>query len=357
MITRPKQTLIYLFICVLYFPVSGNSSKNFKSNEKLSSTIPAPESIFDKLSNGNVLEMTLETDLTFLIDNKNTDDYIPAQITYKNSSGLAINRQLKVKPRGKFRRRVCDVPPLKLKFKKEDLAKENMKSFNKLKLVTHCLDEKGLSKELILKEYLAYKLYNELTPYSFRVQLVKITYQDSGNEGRKMKRWGFLIESTSQVEERLNGVECENSMGLPESDFHAGAENIQSMFQYMIGNSDWSLSMARNVKLIKLEKNQKVVPVPYDFDFSGLVGAPYAIPAPSLNLTNSKERVFLGNADSIPELNATESFFKTKKKGLMKTVNKFKWLSADSKIEIMEYLESFFDEMKRSEIRFAEIAF
>lgn len=357
MITRLKQTSIFFFICALHFPAIGNIPLDFSNDKETSSSAPAPESVFDQLSYGDILEITLETDLSYLIENKKTDEYIPAQITYGNRNGLTVNRQLKVKPRGKFRRRVCDVPPLKLKFKKEDLAKENMKSFNKLKLVTHCLDDKNLSKELIMKEYLAYKLYNELTPYSFRVQLVKITYQDSGDNGRKLKRWGFLIESTSQVEERINGEECENCMGLPETAFHTGVENIQSLFQYMIGNSDWSLTMNRNVKLIKLAKNGKVVPIPYDFDFSGLVGAPYAVPSPSYNLTSIKERVFLGNADSLPELNATRSYFKMKKKGLMKTVNKFKWLTTDSKIEIAEYIEAFHQDLEQSDISFAEAAF
>jgi hypothetical protein len=43
----------------------------------------------------------------------------------------------------------------------------------------------------------------------------------------------------------------------------------------MIGNTDYSISYRHNEKLFFIDK--KIVPVPYDFDMSGLVNSSYAV--------------------------------------------------------------------------------
>src|SRR5690606_9238581 len=92
---------------------------------------------------------------------------------------------------------------------KEKLVGENIKPHNKLKLVTHCLDDKNDGQENLLKEYLAYKLYNELTDQSYRVQLIRINYVDTKGKVSKIRRYGIIIEDTDEMAERLGGEECD----------------------------------------------------------------------------------------------------------------------------------------------------
>ncbi len=306
------------------------------------------ESIFDRLNHREVLEITLETDLGSLINDRKREEYQPAVFSYEDEKGQEQKWEIKVRPRGKYRRRICDFPPVKIKFSKKDLEAKGLLPFNKYKLVTHCMDNKSLSKDLVMKEYLAYKLYNELTENSFKVQLVKVTYFDSNGDFGKIKRWGILLENTDELAARIGGKECK-CVGLKPEDYYPSLEKIHSVFQYMIGNEDWSLETNRNVKLIRVQKNGKVIPVPYDFDFSGLVDAPYAIPNSNHKLMSITDRAFLGNTCDSRELYATCSYFRSKKKALIKTVKNFKLLNKVVREEVMEYLQSFFEIIKDPE--------
>jgi len=297
-------------------------------------------SLFERMSQRSVVEITLELDLGALLENVNTDDYMPARFIMKEGK-KDLQLKTKVKPRGKYRRRVCDFPPLKLKFSKDDLTGLGLAAFNKIKLVTHCLDDKALSEELVMREYLTYQLYNEITPYSFRVQLAKITYVDIVT-GDKIRRWGFFIEPTEEMAARVHGVEVEE-MGLSADLFHPTLEKIASTFQYMIGNEDYNLEICKNVKIIRSTDTAGLIPVPYDFDFSGIVMAPYARPRSELNHKSVRDRHYLGLTPNRDDLYATFSYFKTKKKAIFQRIYQFPYLSNASKADIAGYIESFYE--------------
>jgi hypothetical protein len=274
------------------------------------------------------------------LQNRFTDDYRAATFSFEDAAGVEHSYQAKLKARGRFRRKVCDFPPLKLKFSKKELEAAGLNEMNEMKLVTHCLDDKAVSKDLILREYLAYKLYNELTPNSLRTQLVKITYRDAKDPSNKFKRWGFLIEDAEELTHRLGASSCE-CMGKEASDLNTSHERIVSLFQYMIGNTDWDIKMLRNVELIKIG-DDKLIPVPYDFDFSTFVSAPYSRPNADVGQKSMAERVFMGSAESYETLYSTISYFKSKREKIFDTVWNFRQLDTESKEAIIAYLESFF---------------
>ena len=306
------------------------------------------QSILDMLSRQEVVEITLSINFDSLISKRNTEEYMPAGFTYENEKGVMQSYQIKVKPRGKYRRRVCDFPPLKLKFSKDELEAAGLSDMNELKLVTHCLDDKLQGNEQVLREYLIYKMYNELTPMSLRVQLAKITYRDSGGKGKKLTRWAFLIEDEEELEARKGGQICD-CLGQQKDAIQPTHERIASLFQYMIGNTDWNLEMLRNVKLLRTG-DEKLIPVPYDFDFSALVSAPYAKINSDLGQRNIRDRVFMGLTSSADEIYPTISYFKTKKEALYKIVWSFKQLNDESRAEMAAYLDSFYlvvDDMQR----------
>lgn len=296
------------------------------------------ESIFDIMNYTEVLELTLEADLTDLTTNRRTEEYQVGYVRFSDNKKMEQAWKIKVRPRGKYRRRVCEMPPLKLKFKKSELAMAGLSEFNDLKLVTHCSDNKQESKNWLMKEYLAYKLYNELTENSFRVQLVKITYVDILT-GKKSKNWGFLIEDKDQLADRMNAEKCDcNGMDLATLD--ADAEQLMTVFQYMIGNEDWNLRMVRNLKMFK--KEGKIIPVPYDFDFAGIVNAKYAIPNVSYGMKRITDRAYFGTSQVDEDLTETMKYFQSKRKALITVVKNFREINYEERATVSSYLQSFY---------------
>ncbi|MEO1260465.1 MAG: hypothetical protein AAFZ15_16840 [Bacteroidota bacterium] len=301
----------------------------------------AEKSIFDLMNYREVLDLTLEADLaTFKVDRQNTSSH-PAKISFKDVSGEPQEWDLKIKLRGAFRRMKCtDVPPLKLNFKKSELEKAGLAKFDDLKLVPQCFADQAAAKESLLKEYLAYKLYNEMSGYSFRVQLVRITYVDI-TTGQKDKQWAFLIEDAAQLRARLHAEKMEDKYNLPVDSFHLSQARLMAVFEYLIGNGDWSFRNLKNVKFMR--KKGKVIPVPYDFDFSGMVNAAYAIPNVSVGQTSVQERVFLGFENDPGLLHSTIYHVLGKQEKLEAIVLGFKPLSYSSRLEVLEYLRDFFE--------------
>ena len=310
------------------------------------------ETLFDYLYNKEeVLEVTLHADLQDLLVNKNDPNYRPAVLKMTNRQGVEEEWGIKVKPRGKYRRRVCDFPPLKLNFSKSDLEAHALGAkHDKLKLVTHCLDAKAASKENVLREFLVYEMYSVLTESSFRVQLVEITYIDLHNSMKPFKRYGFLIEDVDELAEGLNGEEYDQH-GLNLDDLMVEQASTMVMFQYMIGNEDWSLQMMRNIKGVKLHSGNEIIAIPYDFDFSGFVNAEYALPDPTLGHATLKERAYLGDFISEAQYQNTKTYFLYKKDDLLDTIRKFKKLSPSSRAECLDYVKEFYDLLEQSEIK------
>lgn len=325
---------------------------------KVKSTAKSQNSIFDQiaLSSNDLIELVLTTDLQNLIVNKNSNEYQTAFIEIKDDSDNNIRHKLKVKPRGKYRRRVCDFPPLKLNFSKEELNKYGLNpEFDKLKLVTHCTDDKFEAKDNVLREYLTYQLYNSLTDNSFRTQLVKIKYIDLYNSSKSITRYGLLIEDTDEMAGRLNGQICDCN-AIKTDMISRVPHNLMAMFQYMIGNEDWNSSMLRNVKAVQLSTGglENNIIVPYDFDFSGVVNAPYAIPDPDLQHKTVQQRHFFGEFINKNELELMANHFLDKEEEVLKTVKSFKHLSLNSRLEIELYLKEFFsiltDKQSRNDV-------
>jgi len=325
-----------LCFCAMHPSTANNANLHAIPNDR------SVKSIFDVLAQKEILEVTLTTDLTHLIENRKKEIDQAATISYENEAGGAVSYDIKITPRGKYRRRICDFPPLKLKFPKTTLTAQGLSTHNDLKLVTHCLDNKTTGNEQLLKEFLAYRLYNLLTDKSYRVQLLQITYVDSEGKAGKQKRYGFLIEDTDEMAERLGGLECDQCMNPNPATVDAGSEQLMSAFQYMIGNADWNLAMLRNVKIVQPAVGTSTL-VPYDFDFSALVSPTYARVNTNFGLTSVKERIFLGYPSSDEDLWATINYLRSKRAELVAEIRKFKFLTNTSRLEMIAYLDEFFE--------------
>lgn len=300
------------------------------------------QSLFDQLQYQDILKISLEMDLEALMENRRNDEKIPAKMTFTDAEGVLQIWDAKVKVRGKYRRSRClEMPPLKLDFSKKDLAAAGLAAFDDMKLVTHCVEKESEAKQLLLKEYLAYKLYNQITEESFRVQFLEITYIDS-KTGNKDTNYGFFIEDTAELRARIKAEKWENPIGIDQEQIDQEQLRRVAVFECMIGNVDWDYSRGHNVKV--LSKNGKAIFVPYDFDFSGLVKAPYATLKTEIGQTSVDERFYLAYPEDLAELESTMALFRAHQKKLIKTVKSVKPLNLQSKRESIRYLDDFFEQ-------------
>lgn len=296
---------------------------------------PAQESFFDQLSKDSVVKLEIVSNFSDLIENRDQKLEAQALLSFKTKAGMAMEYPVKVSLRGKTRRNFCDFPPLKLDLGKGFLKAEGLKTFDKYKLVTHCIDDS----ELVLKEFLAYKLYNQLTDYSFRVRLVELTYVDIGGELETIEQYGILLENYQEMAERLEAQKMPNQLPkntrIPNEDYQRLA-----MFQYMIGNTDWNLYKQHNIKWLRLDDS--AIPVPYDFDFSGLVNAPYATPHPSLPIDSVRERYLQWRGSDQTQLAGMEEELRQNQAELIQVCEQLQALSASEKTDLLAYLNGFF---------------
>jgi hypothetical protein len=303
----------------------------------------APRTIFEKLGQEEGSKMTLEMDFTMLANNRKSDEYYPASLT--GSDGKMY--KVEVKPRGKYRRRIAEIPPLKVKFKKKALIGEGLDTLNEIKLVLPCYDnEQG--DELVVKEYLAYRMFEKLTGVSMRARLVRLSLHDSHVESSSKRMvLAILLEDEEELTTRLNGILVEQ-FGTPIDSFVTQQAALVVMFEYMIGNTDWDLAMHRNVRFIKSPATNKILPVPYDFDFSGLVSAPYASPAMESGLRTVQDRFLMSSGLKIESLKRATQQLRASKKELYNLCHS-KYLSRDAEDWMAHYLDTFFEKIEQNE--------
>ncbi len=297
-------------------------------------------SIFDLVYTGNdePVAIRLEVPVDSVLAKVNTKQ--DAYLKFTDVNGRVQNWDLNVSIRGKFRRQRCEFAPLKLDFGKKDLRKVGLEDWDKYKLVSTCSSD-PLAKNLVLKEYLAYRAYNILTPQSYRVQRVLITYVDvNGNHPDRIEE-GFIIEDTDEMAARLGGKEVENALGLPAESFNAEAEVTHALAQYLFSNGDFSMPLARNVKVVEMPNGQ-FVPVGYDFDFSGWVGAPYASPTSEIGQQSIYHRIYQGYAQSDDVMRKVADSFRDKRRKVIDMIANFQYLPTEDRTVVQRFAARFF---------------
>ena len=255
-------------------------------------TAPGERPIPALFSSHDLIEFTLETDYGRLRGDRTQDsEYRPAVLRMTDDEGLDRTIDIEVKTRGNFRLQNCRFPPLRVDLPRSRLGGTVFDGQNRIKLVSHCRDRDD-DEQNLLEEYLVYRSYNLLTDESFRVRLARITYADGEDDDDPVVRYAFFIEEAEAMAERLGGVYMEARQALPGS-FGAEKAVRVAVFQYMVGNTDWSMVRFHNTEV--LQNSEGVyVPVPYDFDWAGFVSARYARPDERLGIRNVRQRLYRG---------------------------------------------------------------
>ncbi len=302
-------------------------------------------SIFDLLHTGTEkpVALRLEVAMDSLLAKSSQEQ--PAHLTFTDVFGQVQEWDLEVGLRGKFRRQRCDYPPLKLNFSKKELKAAGLEKYDKYKMVTTCSAD-PLAGNLVLKEYLAYRAYNILTEKSFRVQRLLITYVDTNGNHPDRVEQGFLIEETDELADRLGAEEIESALGQPAEAYAPAAEATQALVQYMVSNGDWSMVLARNIKVFKGADGQ-LIPVGYDFDFSGWVGAPYASPTSEIGQQSIYQRVYQGYVQPDQTMREVADSFREHRREIMDLIDNFGDLAVEDRTTLHRFAARFFRELNQ----------
>ncbi len=256
---------------------------------------------------------------------------------------------VRLRVRGNFRRKECDFPPVMVRFNREQVAGTVFEGQRELKLVTHCKRNRSYSVNTY-EEYLAYRLFNEITDKSFKVRLLQITYQD----GENRQTWpGFFIEHVNRLAMRLGGehIEPDHVPSKILNPLHLAQSGI---FQYMIGNTDFSFiapvegqSCCHNSKLIQAAGI--TYSIPYDFDFSGMVDAPYAGSNPVVRTRDVRVRRFRGFCTDTQTLKAALDGIRPLESSLAKLYDSVVGLTAAEGRKSLRYVQAFFKSVRQSD--------
>jgi hypothetical protein len=288
-----KKRLILWSFLVVSTVLSTFGQKN---NNASSSSMPENSKKVMRLFEGDeLINISLRFDLTNYIRKKPKEEFLKAIMTFHISETDSINKNIRVRSRGENRNQTCYMPPMELNFKKADFEYADTNKFSKIKLVVPCNTGSDYE-EYLLREYLIYKLFNVLTDTSFKVRLLKINFIDTYKPRKPTSQYAFLIEPLELLTARTKSVEVA-SKALNQKSITQKAMDRVAIFNYLIGNYDWSVPNQHNIRVVKSTTFDQIglgIAIPYDFDLTGIVNASYAIPADIIGTKNIRERLFLG---------------------------------------------------------------
>lgn len=300
------------------------------------------------------LQVSIEAPLTTLMNDRPDKEYLDGTFTFTGDDGISHTLDLKIRTRGKYRRQEehCEFAPIRLNFRKKQVVDTVFAGQDKLKLVTHCRNKSSRYEQLVLREYLAYRLLNVMTNKSYGVRLLQINYIDS--EGAKpLTKFGFVIEDEDDVVER-NGMYSIKSAYISGNDLDPMQQNLVNVFQYMIGNTEYSLLRAEpdeycchNIDMMSATKRVPFTPLAYDFDFAGMVNAPYAEPNPRYDLRDVRQRLYKGLCKNNALLPGTFRQFLDNKDAIYGVIDDLVALSDGSRRYVTDYLDGFYDHISQ----------
>lgn len=274
-----KQT-IFPFLLLYLFTLNSLFSQAAESTQ-------AKEEVTTLFKDQSVLPLKMSFSNKEMKRNTNDSTYLLSHIYYDNG-GQWDSIGVKIRARGNYRRAHCYFPPIKVKIKKSAAKGTIFEGNKELKVVLPCVASQA-TLDNIVKEYMAYKIFEVISPYHYKTRMVDIEFTElKGKKSKKHQLKAFLIEDIDRIAARHNARKMKRTVHPLQQDDECSIQN--DFFQYMIGNTDFSVAYQHNQKLIFTEDN-KCLPIPYDFDMSGLVDASYAVVSQVQNEVLSIESV------------------------------------------------------------------
>jgi len=290
-----------------------------------------------------VIDVELLGPLTSVIGDRESRKEYPFVL---RSGGMDLAIDLRV--RDKSRLEICEFPPLRLNFDRAGTVRGPFAGQDGLKLVTHCRGGDRGSANAV-EEYLAYRIFGLLSDVSYRVRLLRIRYSDTehGVEADEPGLYAFVIEPGEQLAQRVGGVPTDLP-GIALAQLDPGQAALVYVFQYMIGNTDWSFAMAEgedncchNGDLFA--RGEAIYYVPYDFDLAGIVNASYARPLPEMRLRSVRQRRYRGFCTDSKTLGAAIASVNARRDEIFELIRNTPGLNEKGAEKTIDYLAGFFD--------------
>jgi hypothetical protein len=294
------------------------------------------------------LTLVLEFPLRGLLRQAEKTTSVPGVLRYTDSDGTEVVLDIEVSKRGNSRLEHCRYPPLKINLKKKQVESTLFAGQNNLKLVTLCRSTASYRRYL-REEYIVYKIYNLLSEYSFRARMLEVSYHEPGALQPKETHPAFFIESDDEMAKRLQMKTLDTNV-VNISQLDPTQLSILTLFQFLIGNTDWSVRKApgnedccHNGKVIAPpdSRNGWVV-LPYDFDQAGIINTSYALPSESLPIRSVRQRLYRGYCSNNAQLDSTIAMFNDKRAAIEALFDNEYGGSSRNK-SVRKYLQGFYE--------------
>ncbi len=288
----------------------------------------------------NILNLTLNGNLRDMMnDRADEPKAYPIFVSYKNADSVSNQLRAEGKTRGHFRKlkENCYYPPLLIRFLKNDtLQKSIFSEHEKCKLVMPCKGD-----EYVVREWLVYQLYNLVTPLSFEARLVNLSLNDTKSKKLAAPFYAILLEDEKKMSKRNKLISVERKIKPEQTDTETFLK--MAVFEYLIGNTDWSVQYLQNIKLVAADSNAVALTVPYDFDHSGMVNAPYAFPAEELKMSSVRERRYRGYCiTDLKKFDQTITLFNNLKTDIYHLYTNCPFIDEKYKQSTLKYFDAFY---------------
>ena len=302
----------------------------------------------DPLFQGDAtLAVTITAPLTTVAKERPKEDYVPGQFSFTEADGTSVSLDVEIRTRGHFRHETCDFPPLTLNFKKSQTDGTLFDNQDKMKLVVHCDDPKRYE-QAVLREFLAYRMLSQVTNLSFRVRLLRVTYVDSEQRRDEQVRYAFLLEHKNRLAKRIGRKDLEIAR-TKVSAIQPDQLNLTSVFAFLIGNTDFSPvagppddECCHNYVLFGNDVDP-ILAIPYDFDQSGFVDAPYAVPNENLRIRKVTQRLYRGRCANNEHLEDSIGMFGNERDKLYALIADQEGLDSRARKQVTRYLDDFYE--------------
>lgn len=294
----------------------------------------------------STLKVEITAPLNTLVRERPDEEEMPGTFSYRAADGTPVSLDIQVRARGNFRYKFCDFPPMTLNFRRSQVEGTLFENQNRLKLVGHCKITRRYEQS-VLREYLAYRLLNLMTDKSFRVRLLEVTWVDSEERRGRMVRSAFLIEHRNRLAARI-GMEPQEIEFTEVNAVQPDHLNLTSLFQYLIGNVDFSPiagsggECCHNYEMFGTSTDS-LVAIPFDFDFSGIVNAPNAIPDTERGVRRVGQRVYRGWCENNGLVGQSISAFQESRETLYAEAAGLEELEPSVRERIADYMDGFYD--------------
>lgn len=298
----------------------------------------------------SVIELTITAPFRSLLKRRPNEDYLPGRISYSDADGKVVTIDAGVRTRGNYRRqkRVCPFPPLRINVDKSQAKGTLFRKQDKLKLVAHCRDNSVRYEQGVIREYLAYRILNLLSDISYRVRLVRVTYVDSDGKHDDRTQYAFFIEHKDRMAKRIGLPEITTTR-IRTAQLEGRYSDLTSLFQFLIGNTDFSPiagakgeQCCHNTSLFGVD-GQPIYAIPYDFDMSGFVDAPYAEPNPRFKLKSVTQRLYRGRCLHNSYLDDSVRDFQEHREAIFALIERQPELTPKMRKQVRKFVEEFYE--------------